>query len=516
MGCGSCGTAKNGALPTGCKDHGSCKSGGCNRLNVHDWLSLLPVSDFSKPYPFIEVSFNHGSRKEYFKAHNPLSYEKGDLITVEGSGGYDVGVVSLTGELVKLQMKKKGVSEKSDEIRRVLHPSTEGELSRMDEAKKNEKEMMIRSRVIARDLKLDMKIAEVEVQADGKKATFFYTAEDRVDFRELIKRFAGDFKIKVEMRQIGIRQEAAKVGGIGSCGRELCCSTWLNEFKSVSTTAARYQNLSINQTKLSGQCGRLKCCLNYELDTYMDALRVFPESADRIKTKVGTAHLQKKDIFKNLMWYSYERSNTLYPLSIERVNEILDFNRKGVFPDELQPVEVIKKASLAEKNDFVDVVGQLSLKSLDKSNKKKKKSPGKQGEKEGGKEGGADQSLNRPNTAQGNRQGQGKRPNPNANPNQPNPNRQNKPQEPRPQSEGSTDATKGPSSRPNNPARGPRPNQPQGQRPPGQKPAPNPNQPTKPEQSNRPQGPRPNQGPRNNRGGNSNKPNPGGEEKKEG
>ncbi|MBK7761923.1 MAG: hypothetical protein IPI46_00935 [Bacteroidetes bacterium] len=372
MGCGSCGS-KNGGLPTGCKDHGSCKSGGCNRLNTHDWLSLLPVSDFSKPYPFIEVSFNHGSRKEFFKASNPLSYEKGDMVTVEGSGGIDIGVVSLTGELVKLQMKKKSVSEKSEEIKRILHTSTETEIARMDEVKKQEKEMMIRSRVISRELNLDMKIAEVEVQADGKKATFFYTAEDRVDFRELIKRFAGDFRIKVEMRQIGIRQEAAKVGGIGSCGRELCCSTWLNDFKSVSTTAARYQNLSINQTKLSGQCGRLKCCLNYELDTYMDALKVFPENADRIKTTVGIAYLQKKDIFRNLMWFSYEKSNTLYPLNIERVIEIIELNKKGVFPDELQAVEIVKKSAPAEKNDFVDVVGQFSLKSLDKSSKKKKK-----------------------------------------------------------------------------------------------------------------------------------------------
>jgi len=374
MGCGSCGT-KEGGLPTGCKDHGSCKSGGCNRLNTHDWLSLLPVSDFSKPYPFVEVTFNHGSRKEFFKTHNPLHYEKGDMVTVEGSGGIDIGVVSLTGELVKLQMKKKGVSEKSEEIRRIIAKSTEAEIEKMDQAKKNEKEMMIRARVIARDLRLDMKIAEVEMQADGKKATFFYTAEDRVDFRELIKRFAADFRVKIEMRQIGIRQEAAKVGGIGSCGRELCCSTWLNDFKSVSTTAARYQNLSINQTKLSGQCGRLKCCLNYELDTYMDALRVFPENAEKIKTTQGVAYLQKKDIFRNLMWFSFEKSNTLYPLSIERVKEIIDLNKQGIFPEELQAVEIVKKSAPADKNDFVDVVGQLSLKSLDKNSKKKKKKP---------------------------------------------------------------------------------------------------------------------------------------------
>ena len=373
MGCGHCGTSSKGTLPAGCKDHGSCKSGGCNRLNVHDWLSLVPVADFSKPFPFIEVSFNHGSRKDYYKTNTPYLFEKGDYVTLDsGSGSWDVGVVSLTGELVKLQMKKKGVKETSDELKAVLHKSTEDEVNRMLEAKKLEKDIMIRSRVIARSLNLDMKIAEVEMQADGKKATFFYTAEDRVDFRELIKQYAGEFRVKIEMRQIGIRQEAAKVGGIGSCGRELCCSTWLNEFKSVSTTAARYQNLSINQTKLSGQCGRLKCCLNYELDTYMDALRVFPEQADKLKMKDGTAYLQKRDIFKNLMWYSFERSNKLYPLTIERVNEILELNKKGVFPDELQAVEVVKKSAPSEKNDYVDVVGQFSLKSLERAGKKKK------------------------------------------------------------------------------------------------------------------------------------------------
>ncbi|MBK7691025.1 MAG: hypothetical protein IPK62_04675 [Bacteroidetes bacterium] len=396
MGCGSCGSSKNGGLPGGCKDHGSCRSGGCNRLNVHDWLSLIPVADFSKPFPFVEVSFNHGSRKEYFKAQNPLQYEKGDFVTVESSLGFDVGIVSLTGELVKLQMKKKGVKEKSDEIKKILHKSTENEIARLEENKKGEKEKMIRARVISRELNLDMKIAEVEVQADGKKATFFYTADDRVDFRELIRRFAVDFKVKVEMRQIGIRQEAAKVGGIGSCGRELCCSTWLNDFKSVSTTAARYQNLSINQTKLSGQCGRLKCCLNYELDTYMDALRVFPTNVDRIKTKTGTAFLQKKDIFKNLMWYSYDKSNTLYPLTIERVKEISELNKQGIFPDDLQAVEVTRKTIAAEKTDFVDVVGQFSLKGLERASKKKREKAKSSAQNQRGNE------------------GQGQKPNPNA------------------------------------------------------------------------------------------------------
>jgi cell fate regulator YaaT (PSP1 superfamily) len=441
MGCGgSCGSHKTGELPTGCKDHGSCKSGGCNRLNVHDWLSLIPVAEFSKPFPFIEVSFNHGSRKDYFKTSNPLVYEKGDFITVEGSNGYDVGVVNVTGELVKLQMKKKGVSEKSDDIKRVLHPSTDDEISRLHENKKQEKEMMVRARVIARDLKLQMKIAEVEVQADGKKATFFYSADDRVDFRELIKIFAMDFRIKVEMRQIGIRQEAAKVGGIGSCGRELCCSTWLNDFKSVSTTAARYQNLSINQTKLSGQCGRLKCCLNYELDTYMDALRVFPDQAEKLKMKNGVAYLNKKDIFKNLMWYSFEKSNTLYPLTIERVKEIQELNRAGSYPEDLQAVEVVKKTAIAEKTDFVDVVGQFSLKGLERASKKKKQKA---------KEQSNPTQLQKPQpSGQNSSPNQGNKPNPNqakkSNPNlvKPNlnPNQVDKTPQPKPQVEGSIES----------------------------------------------------------------------------
>ncbi|MEZ5045464.1 MAG: regulatory iron-sulfur-containing complex subunit RicT [Chitinophagaceae bacterium] len=373
MGCGHCGTKKNGTLPVGCKDHGSCRTGACNRLNTHDWLSLIPVSDFSKPFPFVEISFNHGSRKDFYKTHLPQNYEKGDFVCVEGTAGYDIGVVSLKGELVKLQMKKHNVKESSEDIKKILRKANEQEIAEMELHKKKEKDFLIQARVIARNLNLDMKISEVEMQANGKKATFFYTADDRVDFRELIKNFANDFKVKIEMKQIGIRQEAAKVGGIGSCGRELCCSTWLVDFKSVSTGAARYQNLSINQTKLSGQCGRLKCCLNYELDTYIDALKVFPDQADKIKTKQGIAFLQKKDIFKNLMWYSFEKSNKLYPLTIERVKEIKELNAKNIFPDEIQAVEVLRKNTEETKTDYVDVVGQFSLKSLERASKKKKK-----------------------------------------------------------------------------------------------------------------------------------------------
>ena len=298
MGCGSCGTSKDGA-PSGCQSHGNCSSGGCNRMNVHDWLANLPFSDPESNCRIVEVSFNNGSRKDYFKNTTLHYYERGEMIAVEGSGGFDVGMVNLTGELVRLQLKKNNVDEKSPDLKKVLRRASEQDLAKMMETKAREAHTLIRSRAIARYLKLDLKMAEVEIQADGRKATFFYIADDRVDFRELIKLYAGEFKVKVEMRQIGARQEAGKVGGIGSCGRELCCSTWLTDFKSVNTNAARYQNLSINQTKLSGQCGRLKCCLNFELDTYLDALQFFPTDADSLELARGRAFLVKKDIFRN-------------------------------------------------------------------------------------------------------------------------------------------------------------------------------------------------------------------------
>ncbi len=377
MGCGNCGSGASGK-PGGCKGNGGCSTGGCNRLNVYDWLNALPLYDGAKPYSLIEVSFNKGSRKEFFRNNTNYILEKGNWITVEGVGGIDVGQVSLTGELVKLQLKKAGVRE-SDVTKRVLHPSTEEELEVSCKNKGTEAEVLIRSRAIAKTLNLDMKLCEVEVQADGRKGTFFYTADHRVDFRELIRVFAGDFKMKIEMRQIGARQESGKVGGIGSCGRELCCSTWLTDFKSVNTTAARYQNLSINQTKLSGQCGRLKCCLNYELDTYMDALSVFPSHAESLETMSGIAHLQKKDIFKNLMWYSYHGNNKQYPLSIERVKEIMALNKEGKKADELHPVELEKRdagGNVKADMGYVNDVGQISLRSLERGKKKKKRSSG--------------------------------------------------------------------------------------------------------------------------------------------
>ena len=383
MGCSNCGTSKGGK-PSGCKSNGGCSTGGCNRLNVHDWLANLPFSDPESGCRIVEVSFNQGSRKDYYRNATTQLFEKGDMVSVEGVSGFDVGQVTLTGEVVRLQLKKKGIEEKNPEIKRIMRRATDKDLEIMQQNKARERDALIRSRAIARQLKLDMKMSEVEIQADGRKATFFYIADDRVDFRELIKLYAGEFRLKVEMRQIGARQEAAKVGGIGSCGRELCCSTWLSDFKSVNTTAARYQNLSINQSKLSGQCGRLKCCLNYELDTYLDALQNFPDNAESLQVAKGTASLIKKDIFKNLMWYVLPDSNKQYPLTIERVRKIRQMNMQNVVADDLGPVEVSTgKPKEETETGFVDLVGQISLKTLEKADRKKRHGHHKHGSQHG-------------------------------------------------------------------------------------------------------------------------------------
>ena len=369
MSCTSCSTGK----PNGCKSNGGCSTGGCNRMNVHDWLANLPFSDPESDCKIIEVSFNQGSRKDFYRNNTLQVFDKGDIISVEGISGFDVGTVSITGELVRLQLKKHGIKEDAD-FKKVLRLATDNDIIKWKETKSREQDVLIKSRAIARQLKVDLKMAEVEIQADSRKATFFYIADDRVDFRELIKVYASEFKLKVEMKQIGARQEAGKVGGIGSCGRELCCSTWLTDFKSVNTNAARYQNLSINQTKLSGQCGRLKCCLNYELDTYLDALQHFPDDAEVIEVAKGRAFLIKKDIFRNLMWYSMHDSTRHYPLSIESVKKIKEQNRQGIKPEALETVEIVSGKAKEPEPEFVDVVGQISLKSLEKNSRKRRDS----------------------------------------------------------------------------------------------------------------------------------------------
>ncbi|HEY0679858.1 MAG TPA: regulatory iron-sulfur-containing complex subunit RicT [Chitinophagaceae bacterium] len=373
MGCSGCETA--GGKVAGCKSNGGCSSGGCNRMNVHDWLANFPFADTESACRVIEVSFNNGSRKDFFKNTTVHLFEKGDIVSVEGVSGFDVGTVSLTGEVVRIQLKKKGIKEQDPEMKKLLRRASDRDIDVWIQNKAREKEALIRTRAITKQLNLNMKVSEVEIQADGRKATFFYIADDRVDFRELIKILAKEFHVKVEMRQIGARQEAGKVGGIGSCGRELCCSTWLTDFKSVNTTAARYQNLSINQSKLSGQCGRLKCCLNYELDTYLDALQFFPDNADTIRVTKGTAFLIKKDIFKNLLWYTLPDSNKQYPLTIERVKKIQQLNAQGIVPEELEAVDVTTSKPKEVEPEFVDVVGQISLRTLEKSERKKKARP---------------------------------------------------------------------------------------------------------------------------------------------
>ena len=451
MGCGSCGTG----TPNGCKSNGGCSTGGCNRLNVHDWLRDLPVDDAESQCRVVEVSFKQGSRKEFFRNPTFQVFEKGDYVTVEGVNGFDLGEVSLTGELVRVQLKKRGTDEFHPDMKKILRPSTEKDIETFKISKSRESDMLARSRAHARELKLQMKLSEIELQADGKKGTFFYTADDRIDFRELIRIFASEFKVKVEMRQIGIRQEAAKVGGIGSCGRELCCSTWLHDFKSVNTTAARYQNLSINQTKLSGQCGRLKCCLNFELDTYLDALQAFPDYADNLQTAMGQAFLIKKDIFKNLMWYTLPNNTKHYPLTIERVKEIKRLNQQGIAVEELEAVEVTSGKPKEVEPDFVDVVGQISLRTLEKNDRRRRdqQRPNQNGPRPQGPR------PQGPRPQGGNPNG----PRPQGGPNQNGP----RPQGPRPQ--------------------GPRP---QGGNPNGPRPQGGPNQ-----NGPRPQGPRP-QGPR--------------------
>ena len=366
MGCGSCGIK-----PNGCKSNGGCNTGSCNRLNTYDWLYNMPAPDVDSSCKVVEVSFNNGSRKDFHRNITLHQFEKGDLVSVEGVSGFDVGEVSLTGEIVRLQMKKRNVKEDNPEMKKLLRRASDRDITIWKQNKAREPQAIIRCRAIAKQLKLEMKISEVEMQADGRKATFFYIADGRVDFRELIKVYASEFKLKVEMRQIGARQESAKVGGIGSCGRELCCATWLTDFRSVNTAAARYQNLSINQTKLSGQCGRLKCCLNYELDTYLDALQYFPDNCDTIQVTKGTANLIKKDIFRNLMWYMLPDSSKQYPLTIERVKKIKLLNEQGVNPEELEAVELTSSKPKEVEPEFVDVVGHISLRSLEKTDKRR-------------------------------------------------------------------------------------------------------------------------------------------------
>lgn len=380
MACAGCSVSKNGkegGCGSGCSN--GCSTGGCNRLNTYDWLAEMDMPDVEY-FDVVEVSFKNGSRKAFYRNPEFARAITGDDVVVETGTGYDIGRISLSGELVRLQMKKKRVNPDSV-LYGVLRKANERDMERLQEAREMEKSTMVKARAIARTLGLDMKIGDVEYQGDIRKATFFYTADGRVDFRELIRHYAREFRVKIEMRQIGARQESARIGGIGSCGRELCCSTWLTDFKSVSTAAARYQNLAINQAKLSGMCGRLKCCLNYELDTYLDALDHFPERAERLFTKAGSVILIKTDIFKGLMYYAFEHEHgrgKIYALTLAQVKGIKDLNDAGEKPADLGEVVVVQLATVGEDEgmptvDFEDVTGAVELPDEKRKKKKKKK-----------------------------------------------------------------------------------------------------------------------------------------------
>lgn len=369
MGCSTCSTVNGeaGATP-GCNNNGGCSSGGCNKLNVFDWLSNM-AAPIASDFNIVEVRFKNGG-KEFFRNANNLDITTGDAVVVDVPNGHHLGHISLQGELVRLQMRKKGV-EDNGEIRSIYRIASQKDIEKYRQVKNRETPTLYRTRQIISSLKLSMKLTDVEYQADNTKATFYYSADDRVDFRELIKILAGEFRIRVEMRQISLRQEAGRLGGIGSCGRELCCSTWLTDFKSVSTQAARYQNLSLNPSKLSGQCGRLKCCLNYELETYVEALKDIPEVEVPLLTEKGLAKLQKTDIFRKIMWFGYDDENNWYPLDIERVNAILEMNKQGKKPASLaeDSIEGVKEEAFLNS----DLVAMDKKFSGGKKRKKKKK-----------------------------------------------------------------------------------------------------------------------------------------------
>lgn len=373
-GCSTCSTltAADGSIK-GCKRNGGCDNGGCNKMNVFDWLSNMDMP-LAQRFDVIEVRFKNG-RKDFFRNTHQLDLFPGDAVVVDVPNGHHIGYISLQGELVRLQMLKKGV-ENNDDVRGIYRLASEKDLEKFESVQKRENPTLYRTREIIRDLKLGMKLTDIEFQADNTKATFYYSADDRVDFRELIKILAGEFKIRVEMRQISLRQEAGRLGGIGSCGRELCCSTWLSEFKSVSTSAARYQNLSLNPSKLSGQCGRLKCCLNYELETYMEALQDIPEVEKGLLTEKGEARLQKTDIFRKIMWFGYENENAWIPVSASRVSEIKELNKEGKKPDTLLEDSVGgEKTESQSLNSDLERMDKKYKGKPKKKNKRKKRRP---------------------------------------------------------------------------------------------------------------------------------------------
>ena len=370
MACNTC-TTDNKSQPKGCKNNGTCGTDSCNKLTVFDWLANMSLPSGEKPFDYVEVRFKNG-RKHYYKNSENLPLVIGDIVATQAQSGHDIGMVTLTGELVKIQMKRKNVDIDGEDTLKVYRKASQKDIDIWQKSRDKEEGMKVKARQFAIDLNLEMKISDIEYQGDGSKATFYYTAEERVDFRELIKVFAREFRTRIEMKQVGFRQEAARLGGIGSCGRELCCSTWLTDFRSVSTSAARYQQLSLNPQKLAGQCGKLKCCLNYELDSYMDALQEFPKTDVKLYTEKGKAICQKIDIFQGLMWFTYEGEWTnWHKLSVSQANEIIELNnqKKTIVSLEEYASELIEDT----KVEFENVVGQDSLTRFDSPRRKKKR-----------------------------------------------------------------------------------------------------------------------------------------------
>ena len=375
MACTSCGT-KAGGTPGGCKSNGTCGTSGCNALNVYDWFKDMDLPTGYKAFNVVEVRFK-GSRKEFFRNTNNLDLFTGDYVCVDSSIGFDIGTVSATGEIVRLQLKKYRVREDSDEMHGIQRVASERDMERREEAKSKEDQTLERARTIAFSLNLQMKISDIEIQGDGRKAIFFYTAETRVDFRELIKRYADEFKVKIEMRHISYREEASRLGGTGVCGRELCCSTWLTDYKQVNTGAARVQNLSINMEKLAGQCGRLKCCLNVELDQYVESTDAFPKAKIvRLDTINGMAYARKTDILKKLMWFSYDDNQTWVALPVDKVNEVMEENKNGKQSAALQDLApasaVLEKVGTTMEDRNNDFIGNSELLSDDEFALKKR------------------------------------------------------------------------------------------------------------------------------------------------
>ena len=412
MSCSSCAKGADGK-PAGCKNNGFCGTSGCNKLDVFDWLTGVPLPGGQTPFDAVEVRFKT-TRKSFYRNANALQLNPGDLVTVDAAPGHDVGMVTMAGELVRAQMQRKSSITDTYELRKVLHKSTQEDIDRWHSARKLEDGTMLAARTIVHDLRLDMKVTDVEYQGDGTKATFYYTAEQRIDFRDLIRKLADRFKVRIDMKQIGARQEAGRIGGIGSCGRELCCSTWLTDFRSVTTSAARYQQLALNPQKLAGQCGKLKCCLNYELDMYIEAVKSYPSQNAKLKTRQGTGYHQKTDIFMGVMWYLFKQPGSHAAMAgfpVEKVREIIEQNRQGIEPDvNLEMIAEAQAVAKAPEHDYENVVGEDDLTRFDSKMKGAKR--GRRNRDRGRKQGGGGaqaQHAPKPQGPQGQGGGRGDR-----------------------------------------------------------------------------------------------------------